>query len=128
MSRAKKKRDNQVYIKDIEEWKTALAKPILLVAELYATHFGPCEIMFPFIDELMTNLENQGQADGIHWAILNVSKLEDEKAAAIAEDALKKQETKNGKGISSKRLKQHSDTEISHSERICFLNNHFFIQ
>ncbi|KMS94197.1 hypothetical protein BVRB_023830 [Beta vulgaris subsp. vulgaris] len=96
MSKARKKRDNQVYIKDIEEWTAAVAKPILLVAEIFAPHFGPCENMFPFIDELTTNLDNQGQADEVHWAIVNVSKLEDEKTAANAEDALKKQETKVG--------------------------------
>lgn len=94
MSRARKKRDDQNYIKGIEDWKVTVAKPLLLVAELYAPHFGPCEIMFPIIDEIMIQLDNDGLSEEIHWAIVNVSKLEDEKAAAGAEDALKKQETK----------------------------------
>ncbi|CEP03192.1 Thioredoxin domain-containing protein [Plasmodiophora brassicae] len=94
MSRVRKKRENQVYIKDVDEWMATVGKPGLLVAELYAPHFGPCETMFPVIDEIMTSLDNVDRGDEVRWAIVNVSKLEDDKAAANAEDALKRQETK----------------------------------
>lgn len=65
----------QSEVPDNDSWKAELAKPGLLIVELFSEFFGYTEVLTPMIDDIMKRVSDPDQ---VRWRRVNVLKLEEE--------------------------------------------------
>lgn len=76
---SKKVIDYATEITEVEDWTKLLDSDKVIVAEIYSSWFGFCEVYVPVIDKLMHKVTDH---DTIAWRRLNMEQLEKELNAA----------------------------------------------